>query len=328
MYKPVNTQLTDLLQQKSTCKRNSCRTYASSLVKIWREQTNLDRSQMPTDFSWVDTDKMAPYLKRQKPLTRRKNLATAVLSAMKTLDSPKYRGAVLKVLKDADILYTQFLTSRPRMYKNAVKEWYELKKAATNQGRIVQLRNLLRQRETIRHVEYVTVMRLILLSWITMMPPRRLSYRHARITTPEEYDKMPLETRKQSNWVTMTARGPWYYRMHVYKTHWKRGDIDITIPAAMKRLFKRVLPIITGKNSAGLIFMNSRWAPFSAPGMSSFIKKTFEQVLGKPFTMNTIRSIYVSQMFSGAPPSKQLLKMEDEFGTSIRTQLSVYRSDQ
>ena len=59
MFKPINQNLTDLLQQKSTCKRASCRTYASSLVKIWREMTNLDRSQMPTNFKWVDTAKTA-----------------------------------------------------------------------------------------------------------------------------------------------------------------------------------------------------------------------------------------------------------------------------
>ena len=327
MFKPINSNLTDLLQQKSTCKRASCRTYASSLVKIWRELTDLDRSQMPSNFKWVDTAKMAPYLSRQTPLTRRKNLATAVLAAMKTLSQPEYRTVVLKVLKDADVAYTQFLTTRPRMFKNAVKVWSEIRKAATDLSRIVKLRNLLRQREHIRHHDYVTVMRWIFLNWVTYMPPRRLSYRHARVTSEDAYDALPLETRKQSNWVIMTRRGPWLYRMHIYKTHKTRGDIDITIPRQMKTILKRALPIIQGKNRQGLIFMNSRWKQYSAPNFSTFVRKTFEQTLGQPYTMNTIRSIYISQLFSGAPPSKQLLAMEDQFGTSIRTQLQHYRSE-
>ena len=327
MFKPINSNLTDLLQQKSTCKRASCRTYASSLVKIWRELTDLDRSQMPSNFKWVDTAKMAPYLARQTPLTRRKNLATAVLAAMKTLSQPEYRTAVLKVLKDADIACAQFLTTRPRMFKNAVKVWSQIRKAATDLSRIVKLRRLLRQREHIRHHDYVTVMRWIFLNWVTYMPPRRLSYRHARVTSEDAYDALPLETRKQSNWVIMTRRGPWLYRMHIYKTHKTRGDIDITIPRQMKTIFKRALPIIQGKNSQGLVFMNSRWKQYSAPNFSTFVRKTFEQTMGQPFTMNTIRSIYISQLFSGAPPSKQLLAMEDQFGTSIRTQLQHYRSE-
>ena len=327
MFKAINSNLTDLLQQKSTCKRASCRTYASSLVKIWREMTDLDRSQMPSNFKWVDTNKMAPYLSRQKPLTRRKNLATAVLAAMKTLSQPEFRVAVLKVLKDADVAYTQFLTTRPRMFTNAVKVWNEIKKAASDQARIVKLRRLLRQREHIRHHDYVTVMRWIFLSWVTYMPPRRLSYRHARITTADAYDEMPLEVRKKSNWVVMTPRGAWLYRMHVYKTHKTRGDIDITIPRQMKSILKRALPIIQGKNSQGLIFMNSRWKQYSAPNFSTFVRSTMEQTLGHPYTMNTVRSIYISQLFSGAPPSKQLLAMEDQFGTSIRTQLQHYRAE-
>ena len=327
MFKPVNKNLTDLLQQKSTCKRASCRTYASSLVKIWRESTELDRSQMPADFKWVDTAKMAPYLKRQTPLTRRKNLATAVLAAMKTLTKPVHRTAVLKVLKDADIAYTQFLTTRPRMFTNAVKVWAQIKKAAADQARIVKLRRLLHMKEHISHHEYVAVMRWIFLSWVTMMPPRRLSYRQARIISEDAYDDLPLETRKASNWVIMTRRGAWLYRMHVYKTHKTRGDIDITLPRQFKAILKRCLPIFQGKNNQGLIFMNSRWKQFSAPNFSSWVRKTFEQTLGQSYTMNTVRSIYISQMFSGAPPSKQLLAMEDQFGTSIRTQLQHYRSE-
>ena len=119
-FAPKNKVLVDLLEKHAGCKRSSCRTYVSQIMRIHKDLH--PGSPPPTNFRWLDTKQVVNYIKKLTPLVRLKNIATAALSGLRTLKVSKQREAILKLLMQADAAYRQFLKHRParRPFKDAV----------------------------------------------------------------------------------------------------------------------------------------------------------------------------------------------------------------
>ena len=116
------------LQAAIGCKRQSCRTYASQISRLWAE-LNPDK--------WLDQQKVLNHISKVTSLVRKKNMLVGVLSGMRLLTSPRKREKAKSMLMEADGSYQSFLTSksRPIRFKNPTQTWdHELFQAPEGWG--------------------------------------------------------------------------------------------------------------------------------------------------------------------------------------------------
>ena len=127
MFQTKHKVLVDLVQDAVGCKRNSCRTYVSQVMRIFKDLHPGDPP--PTDFRWLDKKSVVKYIEELTPLVRLKNVATAALAGLRTLPVSKYREAILKLLMRADEAYRGYLKHKParRPFTDAVAEWKKIK---------------------------------------------------------------------------------------------------------------------------------------------------------------------------------------------------------
>ena len=110
-----NTALVDKLQKTIGCKRNSCRTYASQIVKLWKD-LGRDPDSIPPDFKWIDNKAVVRFVKKIENLVRRKNATTAAISGLRTLEKSKYKQKFQEILKAADDSYKRFLLAENQRF--------------------------------------------------------------------------------------------------------------------------------------------------------------------------------------------------------------------
>ena len=70
MFEAKNVDLTDRLQEAIGCKRQSCRTYASQITRLWTSM-NPDRP-MPKNLKWLDSEKVLNYISKIVNLVKKK----------------------------------------------------------------------------------------------------------------------------------------------------------------------------------------------------------------------------------------------------------------
>ena len=90
MFTPKNTHLVDKLENVIKCKRKSCRAYASQIRKLWRD-IGRDPDSTPPNFEWLDKPSVVKFVRGIDNLVRRKNMASAVIAGLRTIDEPKHR---------------------------------------------------------------------------------------------------------------------------------------------------------------------------------------------------------------------------------------------
>ena len=319
---PRNKILVDLLQKHSGCKRSSCRTYVSQIMRIYKDLH--PGSPPPTDFRWLDSKEVVKYIADQTPLVRLKNIATSALSGLRTLKVTKHREAILKLLMQADTAYRQFLTHRParRPFKDAVAEMKKIKSLPSQVSRHVNGMGLWKRGKFVTYPEYRVLMHLLFAHFISEAPPRRLEYADTRLIGREQFDALGAD-RKDFNYIVMEPRGAWQWHMYNYKTSKSAGPVVVQLPSKIKRYLKRFGPIILAKNPEGWLFLTSKWRRMSRPTFSGFVKQFFAKYLGKKtWTMNTLRSVFVSSYYKNVPDDIQ--QISRQMGHSIETALLHY----
>ena len=161
MFEPKNVDLTDQLQAAIGCKRQSCRTYASQIKRLWNE-LNPD-TKMPRNLKWLDQKKVLTHISKVTSLVRKKNMLVGVLSGMRLLASPRKREKAKSMLMEADGNYQSFLTSaqRPVRFKKPRQTWERILKLPEVIRRVVNAHRVLQKREAATHPEYKVLQQLL-----------------------------------------------------------------------------------------------------------------------------------------------------------------------
>jgi len=325
MFEAKNVDLTDRLQEAIGCKRQSCRTYASQITRLWTSM-NPDKP-MPKNLKWLDSEKVLNYISKIVNLVKKKNLLVGVLSGMRLLESPRKREKTKKMLMEADANYNSFLTSgkKPIRFKNPTKTWEKILRMPDVIRKVANAHGVLQKGERATHPEYNIAQQLLFSLFVTSSPPRRLDYRHLRLITPSDYANLDKDVLNSSNWIVM-GRGVWKWETLRFKTRDSHGPISTTLPQRIKKYLQRMKHMTLAKNSNGYIFLTRKWKPMAASTFSSFVQSMFKTYLGlNKVGMNQIRSLYVSQFYKDAPQSIKMLEISRQMGTSIPTQLKHYR---
>ena len=274
MFSPKNVDLTDQLQAAIGCKRQSCRTYASQISRLWTELN--PGKKMPKTLKWLDQQKVLNHISKVTSLVRKKNMLVGVLSGMRLLTSPRKREKAKSMLMEADGSYQSFLTSksRPIRFKNPTQTWERILKVPDVIRRVVNAHRVLQKGDKATHPEYNVLQQLLFSLFITSSA-RRLDYRHLRVIKPEAYKELSEEVLNSSNWIVM-GRGVWKWHSMRFKTRSSHGPISTTLPMRVKKLIQRMLPVTLAKNANGYLFLTRKWKPMSASPFSNFVRSIFK----------------------------------------------------
>jgi len=313
---PKNTVLTDRFQKVLDVKRSTARVYASALASLSRKV-----NESVDDLSWLTKKSILKHVADINNLTRRKNLASAIIAGLKVADETKVIEKYRKILMKADKDYTAYLQSgkRKRPYKDADKTWTHIKGLWKKASTVVSAQKLFEQGESVSPTQYRTLITLIYLKFLSDMPVRRLEYAETRFV-----DREPTE---KGNYIITYKNQPWVWSISNYKTFSRYGKQRYVIPSGLKKILTRLRPIVRAKHVDEYIFLNSRWRRMSRDVFSKFVSKIFRTYMGKSFTQNTIRSIRVSSVWKDSIKTIDALQLAESMGHDVRTAMETYRDN-
>ena len=138
-----NVALVDLLEKKKKCKRSSCRTYASVLMRIHRE---FSKKKFNINLKWLSDDagSILSKIKKLQNVNIQRNLVGTGLVALGILEDKKNQDIWNKYLKElnqqkAELMKSGELTGKQ---KSAWIDWKEIVKLRKMVNRRVNLTKL------------------------------------------------------------------------------------------------------------------------------------------------------------------------------------------
>ena len=318
----MKTELYRVLVEGNNNKERTAKVYAATLRRIHKQVYKKElAAQSMAELPFLRTAKVHNFVKKIVNLTRRKNAATAVVQGLKATKAPeKTIGKFRTIMMQSDKDYQAFLVSgkRKRPFKNAETAWKDVIGLHKKVAKEIEATRLWDLGGSVTPGEYRVLNAWLLLKWLAALPPRRLEYTETRLVTKKEYEASD----KSGNYIVMGAR-KWVWAIHKYKTIDKYGPQKFPVPGPLKAALNRIKPIVFAKSDKGFIFLNNKFKPFSRSQFSAFVKWIFKRYLGKNWTMNTIRSIKVSSVWT--PTMEDPLKLAQSMGHDVTTALLHYR---
>ena len=313
---PKNTVLIDRFEKTLKVKRSTARVYASSIASLAKKM-----NEKTDDLSWLKKKKIKKHVADINNLTRRKNLASGIIAALKVIDERKIIEDYRKILMQADKDYTAYLQSgkRKRPYKDADREWTRIKTLWKKASAVVSAQKLFEQGERVNPAQYRTLQTLIYLKFLADMPVRRLEYNQIRFVNTEPPER--------GNYIITHKNKPWVWSIGQYKTVKRFGKQVFPIPAGLKKILTRLRPIVKAKNLDEYIFMNSRWKMMTRDSFSKFVKHIFKTYMGKDWTQNVIRSIKVSSVWKDSIKTIEAIQLAESMAHDVRTAMKHYRNN-
>ncbi len=314
--KAKNTALTDSLEKALGVKRSTARVYSSAIASLSRKV-----NESTDDIHWLTKKKILKHVADINNLTRRKNLASAIVAGLKLLQDKRMIEKYREILMKADKDYSAYLQSgkRKRPYKDADATWTRIKGLWKKASAVVSAQKLYEKGESINASDYRTLITLVYLKFISDMPIRRLEYAETRFV-----DREPPE---KGNYIICHKKKPWEWSISHYKTFSRYGKQRFVISSGLKKILKRLRPIVKAKDVNEHIFLNSRWSKMSRDVFSKFVSKIFQTYMGKAFTQNTIRSIRVSSVWKDSVKTIEALQLAESMGHDVRTAMETYRDN-
>ena len=319
-----NTVITDLLQSKLHVKRNSARSYASQLRKLF----SLVKSDGTMDnLRFLDTDEAVKVVASLSPASRKKNMAVAALSGARAAEfSQKRMNQYREIMLTADQQYLKYARSgvRKKFTGSAKEHWKAITSMHKTISRVVSSRQLYK-RQGLNHEEVIILQQLVYARLLAHFEPRRLEYVTLRFLSPEQIQE--IGDTSSFNYIR-TGPKQWTLVYNIYKTSKTYGRQEYQVPSGFRTVLKKVQRSLALVEPSGIIFFNRSGRQMGFSAFSQFIKNTFKTYLNRSFTQNTVRSIYISSVFAGLPSTEKLLDMQKNMGSAITTQLTHYRVPQ
>lgn len=291
-----NKTLTDRITDVVKCKRNSARTYASTIVRL----ANLFTNGYTDDLKFLKEDSLFEKLKRHNAsLHTKRNLTNAVLIALKLEPNPKmsdkYRKYLLTLNKQVDEqAKSGVLTDKQKAKFVDWSEIIKLRKLLAKQLRLSQAM----KRKKISGKDMKMVNEHLALCCLTMTPPTRLDWATVRFYNTKSFGKLDSEAKTSENMVII-RRSSVTIVWNQYKTASKHGTVSHELPKDLSRIIKRHVKFLTEhfpKNNR--LFLNAKFEGMSRTSFQKLLETLFFRYFRKRLSVSAIRRIYLSSKYS------------------------------
>lgn len=130
------------------------------------------------------------------------------------------------------------------------------------------------------------------------------------------------EMDKDKNYFVVRKKGTPYFRLNEYKTAKFQGEKEVPIKdLELRKLIHRWVKI----NNTGFLLINtSNNSPMTANGISKYLNKIFLKNLGKKISTSMLRSIYITNKYSGNMTTKEKKELANDMAHTKSTAETIY----
>ena len=302
-----NVALVNLLEKKRKCKRSSCRTYASVLMRIHRE---FSKKKFNINLKWLsdDANSILGKIKKLASVNIQRNLIGTGLVALGILADKKNQDIWIKYLKELNLKKAEMLKSGEltTKQKSAWIDWKEIVKLRKMIARRVNLTKLYERPFNKR--DFLVMQRLLILSLLTMLPGvARLDYATIRIIGKKEFEKLPDQTAE--NYLVTGRQSKIIFQK--YKTSATYGVVNIPIAKysrPLQRLLqKHVRYLHENFPENDCLFLNRNLTCMSRNSLTKFLQRLFKEFFKKSVSVSMLRHIFLTNKYD----KKQLEEQEE-----------------
>ena len=292
-----NVALVDLLEKKKKCKRSSCRTYASVLMRIHRE---FSKKKFNINLKWLSDDagSILGKIKKLQNVNIQRNLVGTGLVALGILEDKKNQDIWNKYLKElnqqkAELMKSGELTGKQ---KSAWIDWKEIVKLRKMVNRRVNLTKLYER--PFNRKDFLVLQRLLILSLLTMLPGvARLDYATIRIIGKKKFEKLPNQTAE--NYLVTGPRMKIIFQK--YKTAKTYGVVNIPV-AKYSRPLQRLLQkhvrfLHENFPENDCLFLNQNLTCMSRNSLTKFLQRMFKEFFKKNVSVTMLRHIFLTNKY-------------------------------
>ena len=296
---------------RENCTKSTGVTTFYSIKKI-RKNLDLD-VKIPKGHSWI-TKRVYAYLKNVDKLVTRKNLSVALVSYLKALKAPE------KKIKEATQFMLKYAKEVDQIYKNQKKSikqsanWVDAKelkqfvKEKTNQ---VAARKLLSKEKWSLSDKKLAYDYLILI--LHSNNPPRLEF--AQLVYTKKADKPAT-----GNYLYQKKK-QWYALINEHKTSRKKGPFVVKFGNSVSRVLNKFRKYFKEEKP---VFINKKGKMMSRNSYGKRISRIMKDRFGKNISASMLRTIFLSDMYSGLQPLKQMEERAKNMGHSLQTALGKY----
>ena len=308
-------QFADWYCKKRDCAKSSGITSYYSLKKI-RKNIGLDE-KIPKGYSWV-TKRVYTYLKNVEKLVTRKNLSIALVAYLKALKAPK------KHVEEATDFMNKYAKEIDQIYKNQTKT----KKQSDNWVNAKSIRTFLKEKtaqmksKNIFNKENWSVSdRKLAMDYLILVlhshNPPRLEFSQLIYTTSPKKDGV-------NNWLYQKKKG-WFALINSYKTSRKKGPNLIKFGNAVSRVLNKLKRRF---DNGKPVFLDRSSKMMTRNSYGKRITKLMSDRFGKKISASMLRTIFLTDLYSGLQPLKEMEETARAMGHSLTTALKVYTKKQ
>ena len=292
-----NVALVNLLETKKKCKRSSCRTYASVLMRIHRE---FSTKKFNINLKWLseDASSILGKIKKLSSVNIQRNLIGTGLVVLGILADKKNQDIWIKYLKELNLKKAELMKSGELTVKqkSAWIDWKEIVKLRKMIYRRVNLTKLYDR--PFNRKDFLVLQRLLILSLLTMLPGvARLDYATIRIISKPKFDKLSDQTAE--NYLVMGRQVKIIFQK--YKTSKTYGIVNIPIAQYSKPLQrllqKHVRYLRENFPENDCLFLNQNLTCMSRNSLTKFLQRLFKEFFKKNVSVTLLRHIFLTDKY-------------------------------
>ena len=292
-----NVALVNLLEKKKKCKRSSCRTYASVLMRIHRE---FSTKKFNINLKWLseDASSILGKIKKLSSVNIQRNLIGTGLVVLGILEDKKNQDIWIKYLKELNLKKAELMKSGELTVKqkSAWIDWKEIVKLRKMIYRRVNLTKLYDR--PFNRKDFLVLQRLLILSLLTMLPGvARLDYATIRIISKPKFDKLSDQTAE--NYLVMGRQVKIIFQK--YKTSKTYGIVNIPIAQYSKPLQrllqKHVRYLRENFPENDCLFLNQNLTCMSRNSLTKFLQRLFKEFFKKNVSVTLLRHIFLTDKY-------------------------------
>ena len=292
-----NVALVNLLEKKKKCKRSSCRTYASVLMRIHRE---FSTKKFNINLKWLsdDAESILGKIKKLSNVNIQRNLIGTGLVALGILADKKNQDIWIKYLKElnqqkAELMKSGELTAKQ---KSAWIDWKEIVKLRKMINRRVNLTKLYDR--PFNRKDFLVLQRLLILSLLTMLPGiARLDYATIRIITKKKFEELANQS-AENYLVTGRQQKIIFQKYKTFKTY---GVVNIPIAKysrPLQRLLQRHVRYLRENFPENdCLFLNQNLTCMSRNSLTKFLQRLFKEFFKKNVSVTMLRHIFLTNKY-------------------------------
>jgi hypothetical protein len=292
-----NIALVNILEKHKKCKRSSCRTYASVLMRIHRE---FSKKKFNTNMKWLSEDAsvILNKIKKLQNVNIQRNLVGTGLVGLSVVADKKNQDIWNKYLKElnakkAEMMKSGELTGKQ---KSAWVDWKEIVKLRKMLNRRVNLTKLY-ERE-FNKTDFLVLQRLLILSLLTMLPGvARRDYATLKFITKKKFEQ--LKDQSGENYVVTGSSFKILFQK--YKTSSTYGAVNIPVAQHSKplqRLLKKHIQFLKRNFPENdCLFLNRTLVCMSRNSLTKFLQRLFKEYFKKNVSVTMLRHIFLTDKY-------------------------------